>query len=153
MGLDHKRIDCLGDQYFCRVCGKSWDTDDRDPPACETAPTPPAFPTSSGAPSGYVRGHIPSMTRRKMAWTVYRPSTKRTALAYAGCDQDVTDYAAAVLAWPEDVVVRRFPQMDPAASFGRGVFFEMNPSKLATASQSAHAPIVSLKEFIKGEHE
>lgn len=33
---DHKKAMICGDQTSCAVCGKAWDTNDYDPPACDT---------------------------------------------------------------------------------------------------------------------
>lgn len=47
MSLDHKNVTRINDEYVCTHCGKSWDVNDQEPPACEF--------TSEAARPAYVR--------------------------------------------------------------------------------------------------
>lgn len=49
MSLDHKNVVRNNDEFFCTVCGKSWESTDRDPPACE-----PQFATEPPYNGGFI---------------------------------------------------------------------------------------------------
>lgn len=38
MSLNHKNVVRNNDEYFCTVCGRSWEATDRDPPECVVTP-------------------------------------------------------------------------------------------------------------------
>lgn len=154
MSLEHKKVERFQSEYLCLHCGKSWDINDAEPPACTPEPASSMRVAISGAAkaaahtvdllsnafTNYGQPH-----RTVVAWTV-EDGHETTTLLYAETMDDVLAYLPRVISPDKFVQVKRLQAMD-AHGHGRTPYFELNPIKLRMAANLMSRPVLSVLKF------
>lgn len=172
MSLKHSSVHQVNGEYICTHCGKSWDTNDIDPPECE------AIRASGFVHKGRSLGktarlqavaeqfvknmNAGPLTRKEIAdslrsleldanvaWMVTLGST--STVIYASSRAEANEYVQRLIGAHPGVEVYRLKAMDEFA-IGSAPYFELNPDKLKRAAKAQRCEVISFhrfKEYVK----
>lgn len=158
MSLKHKSVHQINGEYICTHCGKSWDTNDVDPPECIQSPLQASAEQFVELAKQYEAGPI---TREEVsrsirafgldanvAWLVTQggPKGGTATVVYAPSRADARKYVDRLIGAHPCVDLYRLRALDESA-VGATPYFELNPEKLKRAAKAQRCVVTSFHRF------
>lgn len=156
MSLKHKSVHQINGEYICTHCGKSWDTNDVDPPECIQSPlqanTQRFIRLSVDAGKTTREQHESAMLSlgwsANVAWLVTQggPKGGTATVVYAPSRADARKYVDRLIGAHPCVDLYRLRALDESA-VGATPYFELNPEKLKRAAKAQRCVVTSFHRF------